>query len=159
MPDVPQPASQPYPPRQPIAVIGLSGRYPGGADDLQQLWRNLVDGVDAITDLPAGRWDSAYAHADHERKGRSDTFAGGYLGAVDGFDAEFFSISPREAQQIDPQQRLLLELAWEALEDAAIAPDTLAGSRTGVFVGLSNRDCADLGDDPGINAYPTPASR
>ncbi len=149
----PQPVPQQSPPRQPIAVIGLSGRYPGGADDLQQLWRNLVDGVDAITDLPAGRWDSAYAHADHERKGRSYTFAGGYLGAVDGFDAEFFGISPREAQQIDPQQRLLLELAWEALEDAAIAPDTLAGSRTGVFVGLSNRDYADLGDDPGIDAY------
>ena len=138
---------------RPIAVIGLAGRYPGGAHTLEQLWANLKAGVDGVTDLPEGRWDRGYQHPDKDRKGRSYTYAGGYLDQVDGFDAEFFGMSPREATQMDPQHRLLLELAWEALEDAGVLPAAMAGTRTGVFVGLSNRDYGDFSGEQGINAY------
>jgi acyl transferase domain-containing protein/NADPH:quinone reductase-like Zn-dependent oxidoreductase/acyl carrier protein len=136
-----------------IAVIGLSTRYAGGVESPDQLWANLKAGVDPISDFPAGRWDRGYLNADHSVKGRSYIYAGGYLDNVDGFDAEFFGISPREAQQIDPQQRLLLELAWEALEQAGIVPSRVAGTATGVFVGLSSRDYGDFHDDSGIDAY------
>ena len=138
---------------RPIAIIGLSGRYPGGADTLDQLWANLSAGVDAITDLPADRWDAGYGHPAKNRAGRSYTYASGYIKNVADFDADFFGISPREAQQMDPQHRLLLELAWEALENAHLVPGALAGSRTGVYVGLSSRDYGDFSGDTSINAY------
>ena len=136
-----------------IAIIGLSTRYAGGVYTPDQLWANLKNGVDPIQDFPEGRWDRGFLNADPEARGRTYTFAGGYLDRVDGFDAEFFGISPREAQQIDPQQRLLLELAWESLEHANIVPGQVAGSDTGVFIGLSSRCYADFYDDVGIDAY------
>ena len=121
---------------EPIAIVGMACRFPG-AENIEAFWRLLCDGVDAVQRTPPGR-PAMPAH-------------GGFLKHVDGFDAHFFGISPREAAQMDPQQRLLLEVAWEALEDAGYAPDQLAGTRTGVFVGISNSDYALLqfnaGDD------------
>ncbi len=112
-----------------IAIVGMACRFPG-AENIEAFWRLLRDGVDAVREVPPGR--------------REAPARGGFLQQVDGFDAHFFGISPREAAQIDPQQRLLLEVAWEALEDAGHAPDRLGGTRTGVFVGISNSDYALL---------------
>ncbi|WP_394836994.1 SDR family NAD(P)-dependent oxidoreductase [Pendulispora rubella] len=121
--------------REPIAIIGLACRFPG-ADGPEAFWRLLRDGRDAITDVPADRWDrDAVYDPDPAAPGRASACKGGFLDRIDGFDAEFFDISPREAAHVDPQQRLMLELAWEALEDAGIPPRGLRGSRTGVFVG------------------------
>jgi amino acid adenylation domain-containing protein len=117
----------------PIAVVGMACRMPG-ADGPDALWRLLIEGRDAIGPMPAGRWPAAVGAPDR----------GGFLDRIDAFDAEFFGIAPREAALMDPQQRLLLELGWEALEDAQIAPDRLAGTATGVFVGISTNDYAEL---------------
>ncbi|MBP2329150.1 acyl transferase domain-containing protein [Kibdelosporangium banguiense] len=119
-----------------IAVIGLACRLPG-AGSPAAFWQVLRDGVDAVTEVPDGRWpagDEPFAGARR----------GGFLDQVDGFDAGFFGISPREAAAMDPQQRLVLELGWEVLEDAGIAPDRIAGRRTGVFVGAIGDDYATL---------------
>ncbi len=129
---------------EPIAVVGLACRFPG-APDPGAFWRLLCDGVDAIRTVPADRWDAeAWYDPDPQRPGRINTRRGGFLDRVDGFDPLFFGISPREAAEMDPQQRLLLEVAWEALEDAGIPPRALAGSQTGVFVGVIAHDYADL---------------
>ena len=109
-----------------IAVIGLGCRFPG-AENPAAFWSLLHRGVDAISEAPRSRWNG-----DGPRWG-------GFLDRIDGFDAQFFGISPREAEQTDPQQRLLLEVCHEALESAGRAPDRLAGSRTGVFVGISSK--------------------
>ncbi len=137
----------------PIAIIGCSGRYPGGANNLNQLWKHLKEGVDGISPAKGDRWDMAYHDPDAERPHRFYAFEGGFLDAVDSFDAEFFGISPREARQVDPQQRLLLELAWEALEDANLVPKKLAGTNTAVFVGLSNHDYGELSGTQTADAY------
>lgn len=129
--------------REPIAVIGLGCRVPGGGNDADSFWRLMRDGVDAIGPTPADRWDmDALYDADPETPGRIATRHGGFIGPVDQFDAGFFGISPREAQSMDPQQRLLLEVSWEALEKAGQAPDRLEGSRTGVYVGVTASDYA-----------------
>jgi natural product biosynthesis luciferase-like monooxygenase protein/amino acid adenylation domain-containing protein len=122
-----------------IAIVGMGCRFPG-ADNVEAFWQLLRDGVDAITEVPAGRW---VADSPDEPRG-GIARRGGFLKHVDGFDAPFFGVSPREAAQIDPQQRLLLEVAWEALEDAGYAPDRLGGTQTGVFVGISNSDYAQF---------------
>jgi phthiocerol/phenolphthiocerol synthesis type-I polyketide synthase C len=137
----------------PIAIIGLSGRYPGGAASPALLWEVLRSGTDAVGEVPSGRWDDGYYHPDPDQPWRIYTRAGGFLDSIDTFDAEFFGMSPREARQVDPQHRLALELAWEVLEDAALVPKHLAGSRTGVFVGISNHDYADLIDTSSPDAY------
>ena len=129
--------------RAAIAVIGVSGRYPGGATDLARLWENLKSGVDGVGEVRGDRWDIAYHHA-NPAMGRIYTRCAGLLDQVDLFDADFFSISPREAAFVDPQQRLLLELTWEALEDAALVPKLLAGSNAGVFIGIAGHDYADM---------------
>ncbi|MFG3054237.1 type I polyketide synthase [Kitasatospora sp. NPDC048239] len=121
---------------EPVAVIGLSCRLPQ-APDPASFWQLLRSGRDAVTDAPAGRW------SDDEGL-RTSYGRGGFLDSVDGFDAGFFGISPREATAMDPHQRLVLELGWQALEDAGIAPDRLAGSRSGVFVGVITDDYASL---------------
>jgi 8-amino-7-oxononanoate synthase len=120
--------------QEPIAVVGLACRFPG-APDAQAYWRLLLDGRDAISDVPAERWDPAVVDAPPRA---------GFIEGIDQFDARFFGISAREAERMDPQQRLLLEIAWETFEDAGIAPETLAGSGTGVFIGISSHDYADL---------------
>ncbi|MEV4391049.1 SDR family NAD(P)-dependent oxidoreductase [Nonomuraea sp. NPDC049607] len=129
---------------EPVAVIGMGCRFPG-ADGPDAFWRLLRDGVDAISEVPPDRWDvDRLYHSDEGTPGRMSTRWGGFLPQVDQFDAAFFGISPREAAGLDPQQRLLLEVAWEALENAGVAPGELAGTQTGVFMGISAMDYAQL---------------
>lgn len=125
---------------EPIAVIGLACRFPG-ADSAEGYWRLLDQGVDAITEIPASRWNGdAHYQPGAPAPAKSSTKWGGFLDDIEAFDAQFFGISPREAAGMDPQQRLLLQASWHALEDAGIAPDTLAGSDTGVFIGAMTHD-------------------
>jgi len=138
-----------------IAIIGLGCRFPG-APDPESFWQLLHDGKDAITEVPLERWDlRAFYDPKRATPGKMNTRWGGFLQHVDQFDPSFFSISPREAVRMDPQQRLLLEVAWESLEHAGMPPDKVAGSQTGVFIGISSNDYARLGqDDPSlIDAY------
>ncbi len=123
--------------REPIAIVGIGCRLPGGVDFPAAFWRMLRDGRDAISEVPANRWDNdAYWSDDPGARGKIPTRYGGFLNAVDRFDAQFFGVAPREARMVDPQQRLVLETAWEALEDAGVVPETLAGSDTGVYIGI-----------------------
>ncbi|HVE82358.1 MAG TPA: beta-ketoacyl synthase N-terminal-like domain-containing protein, partial [Myxococcales bacterium] len=127
-------------PDEPVAVIGIGCRFPGGATGAESFWRMLLEGVDAVSEIPASRWDvEAWFDPDPDAPGRTYARHGAFLPGIEHFDARFFGVSPREARQMDPQQRVLLEVTWEALESAGIAPDSLAGSRTGVFVGI----CSD----------------
>ncbi|ODS52931.1 MAG: hypothetical protein ABS36_15885 [Acidobacteria bacterium SCN 69-37] len=128
-------------PREPIAVVGLGCRLPGGASSPDAFWDLLREGRDAIGPVPADRWDiDRYFDPDPDVPARMSVRHGGFLDRIDRFDAAFFGISPREAQTMDPQQRLMLEVAWEALEDAGISPESLAGSASGVFLGICNSD-------------------
>ncbi|PPK68490.1 type I polyketide synthase [Actinokineospora auranticolor] len=119
---------------EPIAIVGLACRFPGGARTPEEFWALLADGVDAMTGFPA---DRGWEPADHVP-------VGGFLDGVGHFDADFFGISPREALAMDPQQRLLLECSWEALERAGIDPESLRGTATGVFAGTNGQDYPDL---------------
>ena len=125
----------------PIAIIGAACRFPGGANDLDSFAQVLRAGTDAVARVPADRWDAdAYYDPDPDAPGKIHTRDAACLDQIDRFDAAFFGISPREAAHLDPQQRLLLEVAWQVLEDAALSPDSLRGSRTGVFTGLMYGD-------------------
>ncbi|MBA0053740.1 acyltransferase domain-containing protein [Streptomyces sp. AJS327] len=117
---------------EPIAVVGLGCRFPGGGEGPEGYWTMLSEGTDAVTLSPEGRF------TDRSR------WRGAWLPEVDQFDAEFFRIAPREAKVMDPQQRMFLEVAWEALEHAGQSPDRLHGTRTGVFVGMNSHDYGDL---------------
>ncbi|HEY2419640.1 MAG TPA: type I polyketide synthase, partial [Steroidobacteraceae bacterium] len=131
--------------REPIAVIGAGCRYPGEVKNVDDLWRVVRDGVDAVSEVPADRWDvDAYYDRDPTVPNKMVTRRAGFIGQVDRFDPQFFGISPREAQTMDPQQRLLLETAYEALENAGLAVEQLVGSATGVFVGITTNDYARL---------------
>jgi acyl transferase domain-containing protein/NAD(P)-dependent dehydrogenase (short-subunit alcohol dehydrogenase family) len=139
-------------PFEPIAVVGMSCRFPGGADNPRAFWRLLCDGGDAISEVPSDRWNiDDYYDPDPTAPCKMNTRWGGFLSKIDEFDAEFFGISPREAVRVDPQHRLLLEVAWEALENGGLPPSQLAQTRTGVYVGVISNDYAllqskDLGD-------------
>ncbi len=126
---------------EPIAIIGVGCRFPGGVVDLDSFWHLLENGIDAIGPVPVERWDNE-SHFDEDTlaPGTVGVQLGGFVEGVEDFDAEFFGISPREALRVDPQQRFLLETTWEALECAAIQPSKLAGTRTGVYVGAIYSD-------------------
>ena len=123
---------------EPIAVLGIGCRLPGKVSGPESFWQLLVDGRDAVSEVPADRWDAdAFYDPDPQAPGRMTTKWGGFVDDVAGFDADFFGITPREAVAMDPQQRILLEVAWEALEHAGLAPDSLSGSRTAAIMGVS----------------------
>ncbi len=128
---------------EPIAVVGMACRLPGGVDTPAQYWQFLKDGQSGVIRVPTDRWDAdAYYSDDHTRPGTICNREGGFLTSwhPDEFDAEFFGISPREAVAMDPQQRLLLEVAWEALENAGVTPEAIRNSQTGIYVGLTTYD-------------------
>ena len=129
---------------EPIAIIGMSCRFPG-ANDPQAFWQLMREGRDAIREVPAERWDlQTFYDPDSTAPGKMNTRWGGFLDSVDRFDSHTFGISPREAERMDPQQRLLMEVAWEALEDAGIALEHVRGTQAGVFIGISNNDYCRL---------------
>lgn len=126
---------------EPIAIVGIGCRFPGGVESPADFWELLRQGKDAITEVPGDRWNlDTYYHPDPDHPGTMNTRQGGFVPHLWDFDAAFFRIAPREALSLDPQQRLLLEVVWEALEHAAIAPEQLTGSPTGVFVGICSID-------------------
>jgi len=137
--DLPQPPAG----QADIAIIGASVRLPQ-ADSLDAFWQHLVAGRSLITEVPAQRWDAQALRGNPAKGNKTNSIWGGFLADADCFDAEFFNISPREAAWMDPQQRFALELAWKAIEDGGYCPSALAGSRTGVYMGVCHWDYAEL---------------
>jgi acyl transferase domain-containing protein/NADPH:quinone reductase-like Zn-dependent oxidoreductase/SAM-dependent methyltransferase/acyl carrier protein len=135
--------------REPIAIIGIGCRFPGDANDVASFWKLMSTGVDAITEIPEDRWSiEKNYHSLSGVPGKTYSRWGGFIKGIDHFEPECFGISPREASYIDPQQRLLLEVAWEALEDGGQVIEQLAGTHTGVFVGISTIDYSQIQSSP-----------
>ncbi|HEV2131287.1 MAG TPA: polyketide synthase, partial [Longimicrobiaceae bacterium] len=131
--------------REPIAIVGMGMRFPGGGNDAASFWKILYEGIDVVAEVPRDRWDvDAFFDPDPDVVGKTYSRQGAFLDGIDRFDPHFFGISPREAAGMDPQQRLLLEVSWEALENAGHASPALTGSRSGVFVGMVGSDYAHL---------------
>ncbi|MEV8348622.1 type I polyketide synthase [Streptomyces niveus] len=128
---------------EPVAIVGIDCRFPG-APDTGAYWDLMMRGADGVGEVPRQRWDAKEFHSEAGEEGHSNTTQGGFIADPDAFDDEFFTISPREAAAMDPQQRLLLQSAWRAVEDAGIAPRNLAGTSTGVFVGIMGNEWAQL---------------
>lgn len=127
--------------REPLALVGIGCRLPGGVRDVESFWSLLIEGRSGITEVPADRWNSdRYYHSNPAVPGRMITKWGGFVDQLKSFDATFWGISPREAMRMDPQQRWLLEAAWEAIEDAGTAPSKLRQANIGVFVGIASND-------------------
>ncbi|HEY9719201.1 MAG TPA: SDR family NAD(P)-dependent oxidoreductase, partial [Trichormus sp.] len=145
--------------KEAIAIVGMGCRFPGGANNPDQFWQNLANGIDGVSLVPKERWDiEHYYDQDSQAPGKMYVREGGFLNVpVDVFDNKFFGISPREAEWMDPQHRLLLEVTWEALENANIDPTTLQGTLTGVFIGIGSNDYGQLiakhGQLDDISAY------
>ena len=145
----------------PIAIVGIGCRFPGGLTDARSFWQFLRDGGDAISEIPLDRIDRRhYFDPQPATPGRIMTTWGGFLDRIDEFDAGFFGISPREAERMDPQQRLLLETAWEALEDAGQDVRRLEGSDTAVYIGqwLSDFEGRLFTDPEAVDFYMTTGS-
>jgi len=142
---------------EPIAIVGIGCRFPGGADNPDLFWQLLSEGRDAITPVPSDRWDAeAYYHPNPDTPGKIVTHNGGFVGNLQKFDASFFNISAREAASLDPQQRLLMEVSWESLENSGTVPGRWAGRSVGVFIGMSSQDYAQhlsARDETEIDAY------
>ncbi|BAU88119.1 beta-ketoacyl synthase [Streptomyces laurentii] len=146
---------------EPIAIVGTGCRFPGGVTDTDSYWRMLAEGTDAVGEIPAGRWDhDAFYDEEAGAPGKIYTRAGAFLDDLEYFDHDFFGISQREAIAMDPAQRLSLTVCWEALEDAGLAPSSLAGSRTGVFMGAASWDyiTAQLRHPDEVSAYTSSGS-
>jgi acyl transferase domain-containing protein/SAM-dependent methyltransferase/NAD(P)-dependent dehydrogenase (short-subunit alcohol dehydrogenase family)/acyl carrier protein len=127
--------------KEPIAIVGIGCRFPGGIKDTETFWHVLINGIDTMTEVPPDRFDiNAYYDPEPQTPGKIVTRFGGFIEDVDKFDAEFFGIAPREAINVDPQQRLLAEVAWEALEDAGINCKELAGRKVSVYAGIFSND-------------------
>ena len=138
----PEPRQECAPP-EPIAIIGLGCRFPGGADDPQSYWQLLDEGRDAITQTPADRWNlQKFYCAEQIKPSKTQSQWGGYVEDIDQFDPQLFGISPREAVDMDPQQRMLLEVTWRAFEDAGLPVEQVAGRAVSVFAGISSFDYA-----------------
>lgn len=142
-----------------IAIVGMSCRFPGGANDPESFWNLLINGIDGISEVPENRWDAdKYYNADKNVPGKMYTKKGGFLDiAVDMFDAQFFNISPKEAMSLDPQQRILLELTWEAFENGGLDITQYSKTNTGVYLGISGEEYSlghrSSGDFNKIDAY------
>lgn len=131
--------------KQPLAIVGIGCRLPGGVRGAESFWDILASGRTGIVETPADRWNlDRYYHPDTSIPGKVVTRWGGFVEHLDQFDAQFWRISPREAMRMDPQQRWLLEVAWDTIEDAQLPPRKLAGKTTGVFVGISSNDYAAI---------------
>ncbi|HEX2132684.1 MAG TPA: type I polyketide synthase [Actinophytocola sp.] len=140
---------------EPVAIVGMGCRLPGDIDSPEAFWNALVDGFDAIGEVPPNRWEHYEAAPENAAAVRKVSRRGGFVSDVDSFDAAFFGVSPREATLMDPQQRMTLEVTWEALEHAGIVPGDLAGTNAGVFVGVNTDDHGRklLEDLPRIEAW------
>ena len=142
--------------QEPVAVVGIGCRFPGGVTDTDSFWQLLEQGRDGVGEVPKERWDiDRWYDSDPDAAGKMYTKWGGFLPGIETFDPEFFGISPREAPSIDPQQRLLLEVAWEAFENAGMTQASLRNSDTGVYVGICGNDyqMKALSDAGKIDAY------
>ncbi|MDX1930748.1 MAG: type I polyketide synthase [Pirellulaceae bacterium] len=145
--------SRPAGRQEPLAIVGIGCRFPGGADTWQEFWRLLEEGRDAIEETPADRWSLQKFYAQDPGPGKTQSRWGGYVRNIDQFDPQLFGIAPREAAAMDPQQRMLLEVAWRAIEDGGQAVENIAGQNVSVFVGISSFDYAVAGlssEDRGV---------
>src|SRR6187431_926209 len=132
-----------------IAIIGIGCRFPGGINHPEALWKLLVEGREAVGDVPPDRWNvERFYDAEPGLAGKTVAKRGGFVDGIDQFDPQFFGISPREAPYIDPQQRLLLETAWEAMEDAGLVLDLDKGTDLAVYVGISHNDYQGIQNTP-----------